>query len=197
MPAHPEQDDSSAWPSDAVEVGVVLGAWGVQGGLRIKPHSGDPQALLGASVWHWQLPETAPGPIRELLRGVDQPWKVRTARLQGEHLVAVVEGVQDRDLAQACRGVRLFVERSRFPATGPAEYYWVDLIGLAVLNRQHHALGFVVGLLQTGPHAVLRIQGQEGKGQQPRERLVPFVPAYVDEVDLPGGRIVVDWGLED
>ena len=50
-PSHPD----NTWPEDAVEVGVVTGAWGIKGGLRIKPFSADPQALFSTKRWYWEL----------------------------------------------------------------------------------------------------------------------------------------------
>lgn len=184
------------WPEDAVEVAVVTGAWGLKGGLRIKPFSADPQALFATKRWYWRAPQAAAAALRDRLAALEQPLRVASAKEQGEAVVALVHELGDRDLAEACKGLRLFVLRSSFPTAGEDEYYWVDLIGLAVSNRQGQALGTVVGLMQTGPHSVLRIAPPEG--MEPKvERLVPFVAAYVDEVDLPGRRILVDWGLED
>ncbi len=81
-------------------------------------------------------------------------------------------------------------------ATASDEYYWVDLIGLDVVNRQGEQLGQVRDLMATGPTSVLvldyRIEGADGV-PRPAERLIPFVSAYVDTVDLPGRRITVDW----
>ena len=89
------------------------------------------------------------------------------------------------------RGARIFVPRSDFPQTQADEYYWVDLIGLDVVNREGVALGQVRELLSTGPQTVLVIAyEQDGK---PHERMVPFVSAYVDKVELPERRITVDW----
>ena len=81
--------------------------------------------------------------------------------------------------------------RESFPATSDDEYYWVDLIGLAVVNREGVALGTVSELLPTGPQTTLVLSYEhEGK---PCERMIPFVSAYVDKVDLAGRRITVDW----
>ena len=83
--------------------------------------------------------------------------------------------------------------RSEFPKPAADEFYWADLIGLGVVNREGLTLGSVVGLIDTGPHSVLRIQPAAADGE---EVLIPFVSAYVDSVDLPARRIVVDWGLD-
>lgn len=126
--------------------------------------------------------------------------KVTQAKDHGDGVVAQVEGVQSRNEAEALRGARLFVARSSFPTAGEDEFYWVDLIGLTVVNRQGETLGTVVGLLDTGPHSVLRLApsevGMPVGAPQTEERLIPFVAAYVDDVSLARKRITVDWGLD-
>ena len=67
-------------------------------------------------------------------------------------------------------------------------------IGMAVLNREGAALGQVLGLIETGPHCVLRVQPTDATAP---ECLIPFVGAYVDAVDLPGRLITVDWDPGD
>jgi 16S rRNA processing protein RimM len=105
-------------------------------------------------------------------------------------VAATVEEVDHRDVAAALAGARVFVPRSSFPTPGAGEFYWIDLIGLAVHNREGLALGTVVGLIETGPHCVIRIRPAEPEAG---EVLIPFVDAYVDRVDLPGRSIQVDW----
>lgn len=176
------------WPADAVEVGRVLGAWGVKGEIRVKPFSADPQALFSSKRWFVAPPEgAAPRPVNPasppLLRVV-------RAREQGGAIVAQVQEIEDRDAATALSGCRLFVSRASFPTPGSDEFYWVDLVGLSVSNRQGQDLGRVDGLIETGPHCVLRLNSVDAEGQQ---RLIPFVAAYVDQVDLEARRVVVDW----
>jgi 16S rRNA processing protein RimM len=187
---------AQAWPDDAIEVAVVTGAWGIKGGIRLKAFSADPQALFSTKRWYWQLPVGAMADQRDRLRALEQPLRVASVREQGDGLVALIHELADRDLAQLCKGLRLFVKRSSFPSAAEGEYYWVDLIGLEVHNRQGERLGAVAGLMQTGPHSVLRIESTDGAGKS-MERLVPFVDAYVDSVDLSARRIQVDWGLDD
>jgi 16S rRNA processing protein RimM len=75
------------------------------------------------------------------------------------------------------------------PAEG--EYYWGDLVGLAVENEAGEALGAVAGLISTGAHDVLQVR--DGEGEEAAERLIPFVAAYVLDVDLATRRIRVAW----
>jgi 16S rRNA processing protein RimM len=196
----PSTDASTSdpgFPADAVEVGRIAGAWGVKGAFKVQPYSADPQALFSSRRWFLKPAELlaprpapqpgsapAPGALPSLL-------KITQAREQAGGVVASAHEVADRSAADALRGARIFVSRTSFPTAGDGEFYWVDLIGVAVVNREGVVLGDVTGLLQTGPQCVLRVQAP---GMA--ERLVPFVDAYVDEVDLPGRRIRVDWGLD-
>ena len=188
------------WPEDAVEVGRIVDAWGIKGWLKVQPFAADPQALFSSRRWFVKPPE-GQGPKRPAAPRNDYPalLRVTQAKEHGDGVVAQVQGVESRNDAEALRGARLFVGRSSFPTAGEDEFYWVDLIGLAVINRQGEALGLVVGLLDTGPHSVLRVlpAGATDAAATPEaERLIPFVAAYVDDVSLPLKRITVDWGLD-
>jgi 16S rRNA processing protein RimM len=175
-----ERDD---FPADAVEVGRVLGAWGIKGWIKIQPFASDPQALFSTKRWHLRPPDGPGVVLPPLLR-------VTESRQQGDFVVAGAQEVADRNAAEALRGARVFVARSNFPTAGTDEYYWVDLIGCAVVNREGVALGTVADLIDTGAHSVLRaVSGDD-------ERLIPFVAAYIDSVDLSQRRITVDWGLD-
>ncbi len=183
-----------AWPADAVEVGRVLGAWGIKGWIKVQPFASDPQALLGASRWFLQPP--APGPRTQ---PIPDELTVTQSRSHGDVVIAAVTQSSDRSAAEMLQGARVFVPRASFPSADADEYYWVDLIGALVVNRQGETLGTVSGLLDTGSHSVLCVRsGAPGAqaGDPPVERLIPFVAAYVDAVDLPARRIVVDWGLD-
>ena len=168
-------------PQDAVEVGRIRDAWGVRGALRIAPYSASPEALFSCRHWHAVLPD-----------GSVQPLEIKQVReAGGGDLTASVQGVEDRDAALALKGARIFVPRADFPALPEGEYYWVDLIGLRVVNREGVALGEVRDLMPTGAQHVLVISYEEhGKLC---ERLIPFVAAYVDDVRLDAGTITVDW----
>lgn len=182
-------------PEDAVEVGRVLDAWGVKGWLKILPHSASPEALFNAKTWFLQAPDAKFRPGFSVFAGTVS-LAVEEAKTHSDSVVAKITGIDDRTAAEALRGARIFLPRSSFPAASKDEYYWVDLIGLDVVNREGLALGCVRDLMTTGPHAVLCVeytaQGEDG-GPASAERLIPFVAAYVDAVDLPGKRITVDW----
>jgi 16S rRNA processing protein RimM len=180
------------FPADAIEVGRIVGAWGVKGAFKVQAHASDPQALFSSRRWFLQPP---PGPRRS----VPPLLRITQVREQASMVVANAQEVEGRDAAEALTGAAVFVSRASFPTAGDDEYYWVDLVGLAVVNREGDTLGAVTGLIDTGAHSVLRVRRVDAAADaaaQGAERLIPFVAAYIDSVDLAAGTIRVDWGSD-
>jgi len=172
-----------------VVMGRVLGPFGVQGWIKVKPLSEAPETLLDYRQW-W------------LTSGKDRDdWhemRVAAARAHNDTLVAQIEGIATREQALIRRGALIGLERSALAKLADGEFYWSDLMGLAVVNRVGMALGKVVDMVDAGVHPVLRVIAEGGNEaekveQGGIERLIPMVPAYIDSVDLEGGRINVDW----
>ncbi len=173
-------------PADAIEVGRIADAWGVKGWFKVLPYSADPEALFSSKRWFLLPAEIG----ARTFSGVAK-LAIKEAKIHSDSVVASAHEVEDRTAAEALRGARIFIARSSFPSAAKDEYYWVDLIGLNVVNREDVALGTVRELLSTGAQTVLVIDyQQDGKTL---ERMIPFVSVYIDQVDLPGRRIVVDW----
>lgn len=159
-------------------MGRVSGAWGVRGWLRVRSDCEPAEQLLGYSTWRLK---TADGWSSHALEA---------GRTHGGGLVVKLAEIDDRERARALAGADIAVERSAMPALEEGEYYWADLIGLAVETRDGRALGRVSGLMATGANDVLVVDGD-------RERLVPFIDGQVVlEVDLRARRIEVDWDPE-
>ena len=178
--------EAAELPADAIEVGRIADAWGVKGWFKVLPYSANPEALFSSKRWFLQPTErgaqTFTGVARLLLK---------EAKEHSDTVVACAHDVDDRTAAEALRGARIFISRSSFPTAAQDEYYWVDLIGLDVVNREDVPLGTVRELLSTGAQTVLVLEYQEDA--KVCERMIPFVSAYVDDVDLKARRIRVDW----
>lgn len=180
------------WPDDAVEVGRIVDAWGIKGWIKVLPFAKDPQALLSTTSWLLKAPTTRLVQLKPVeFSTYPSMLRIVEAKSHGEVVVAHVRDLPDRNGAEALIGCRVFVPRSSFPTPATNEYYWTDLIGMAVVNRKGESLGSVVGLIDTGPHSVLQVQIPDAG-----ERLIPFVAAYIDEVKVPSRLITVDWGLD-
>jgi 16S rRNA processing protein RimM len=173
-------------PADAVEVGRISGAWGIKGWFKVVPYSAEPQALFSSKRWFLLPAEVGAKTFDGVVK-----LAIKEAKEHSDAVVASAHDVPDRNAAEALRGARIFVARSSFPTAAIDEYYWVDLIGLDIFNRDNEFLGKVRELLSTGPQTVLVIEyTHDGKVQ---DRMIPFVSVYIDQVDLSARRIVVDW----
>ena len=189
-------EPDTALPPDAIEVARILGPWGIKGWVRIQSYAADAQAVFSSKRWFLQPAEGQHGPAAAAIPPV---LRVTQAKEHGDGIIATAQEIPDRDTAERLKGARIFVSRASFPSVGVGEYYWVDLMGLDVVNRDGVALGVVADLLDTGAHSVLRVTypTQDAKGApQQGERLIPFVAAYIDDVSLEQRRIVADWGID-
>ena len=158
-------------------MGRIAAPFGVKGWVRVQPNTAATGNLLAYQTW-WIGRE---GGWREIA--------VAEARVQGRALVARLEGCDDRDAAAALRGTSVAVPRAALPRTQSGEYYWADLIGLAVENASAQALGRITRIMQTGANDVLVVTGE-------RERLIPFIAEVIRDVDLATGVMRVEWGAD-
>jgi 16S rRNA processing protein RimM len=185
-PELPAGLEATELPPDAIEVGRIADAWGVKGWFKVIPHSASPEALFSSRRWYLQPSERG----NKAFSGTAL-MRVREAKEHSDSIVASAHDIDERDIAESLRGSRIFVPRSSFPTAGEDEYYWVDLLGLEVVNREGLALGRVADLVATGPQTVLVLEYEEAGKKA--ERMIPFVAAYVDDVDLAAKKITVDW----
>ncbi|MEO5699510.1 MAG: ribosome maturation factor RimM [Casimicrobiaceae bacterium] len=170
-----------------VVLGHVQGAYGVAGWVKVVPYTETDSGLLQYGTWWLRSPGGASWQARRRTAG----------RLQGDTVVAQIDGIVDREAALALKGSEVAVPRSALPPVEQGEMYWSDLVGLTVMNRQGQCLGRVRGVTAHAAHPLLQVVrdgAPEGAGGAERERLIPYVPPVIDAVDLAGRCIEVDWG---
>lgn len=156
-------------------MGRIAAPFGVKGWVKVQPYSEDPSALMDFESWR-------------VGRGEQHThYTVEAVQDHGTALVAKLGGIDDRDAAYALRGQEVAVAKRDLPPPEENAFYWSDLIGLTVINREGVELGKVASLMETGAHDVLVVKGQ-------REHLIPFVAAFVGIVDQDEGTVEVDWG---
>lgn len=158
-------------------LGKIADPYGIRGWVRLHAFGDDPLDWADMPVW-WLSPDG------EAWREV----KLNGLRAHGDGLVALFEGAADRNGAEALKGLLVGAPHDALPATAEDEYYWADLIGLAVVNADGESLGRVESLIETGANDVLRVVSESGA-----ERLLPFVAAVVLAVEKEAGRIRVEW----
>lgn len=158
-------------------MGRVAAPYATRGWIKVQPFTEYLDSLLDYPVW------------RLGKKTGWQEYRVVEAKIHSNHLVAQLEGIDDRTQAEALQGLEIAVGRDELPEPEADEFYWDDIIGLDVVNRDGVNLGKVSGILETGAHDVLKVSGE-------RERLIPFTEPIVLEVDRSAGCIRVDWGMD-
>jgi 16S rRNA processing protein RimM len=176
---------------DLIELGVVQDAQGLQGQIKVRPHSPDPVALLSSKeLWLSLIPRRNVGVAADQVQASLKLYKVKQAKIHSGTVLIALEGITDRDQAEALKGARILVGREVFPEAESNSYYWVDLIGCKVVNLQGGDLGAVIDVSDNGAHGVIMIGDAQTKLIK---QLVPFVKDVVQSVDLPNKLITLDW----
>lgn len=158
-----------------VVMGKIVAAHGIRGWVKIQTYTEYLDSLFDYDTWYV---------------GNEQSWspfEVLEADVHGKVLVAKLEGIADRTAAERYRGQLVAVPRDELPEQEEGEYYWSDLMGLAVENLAGESLGTVDTLLETGANDVLVVKGEHG------ETLIPFIASVIQHVDLENRKIRVDW----
>ena len=162
-----------------IAVGRLHGAFGVRGEVKLESHTAPEKAIA-----HYQ-----PWTLRDG-RGQERQCEGAKVREGGKGLVATLPGVEDRDAADALRGVEIWVPRAALPAPPAGQFYWVDMEGLRVVNLAGADFGTVSHIFNNGANDVLVAHGE-------RERMIPFVlPDYITSVDFEAGMVTVDWDAD-
>ncbi len=161
---------------DTINVGEVSGVFGVKGWVKVFSFTQPRENILSYSPWYLQKGKE----FRKV--------KLLNGQRQGKLVVAAIDGITDRDAAEALLGWKILIDKNQLPAPAEGEFYWADLLGLKVETDQGVALGVVDHLLETGANDVLVVKDEK------RERLIPFLQQQtVLKIDLENGLMVVAW----
>lgn len=160
--------------SKRVCVGVVTGAHGLRGLVRVRPYTDVPEDV------------GAYGPVESADGQVSFELEVRNRTGKGQLLVHI-EGVEDRNAAEALKGMQFYVPRARLPEAEEEEFYYADLVGLSVLGQDKKEIGTVRAVQNFGGGDMLEIDDHRGGVST-----IPFTRAAVPEVDVSGGHVLVD-----
>lgn len=168
--------------SNLVVMGRIVAPYGVFGWLKVLPDTETMDSLFDYDTW-WV--------------GKDGNWRelnVIEAKIHNDVLVVKLQGIDDRDAAFACKGKQVAVPRDALPEAAENEYYWSDLIGLTVKNQQDVVFGQIADVFETGANDVIVVNGGQLNGE--RERLIPFTPHVILDVDLTAKTMLVDWDAD-
>lgn len=168
-------------------VGVITSAHGIKGWVKIKPFTESVDSFRSYTTFF----------LREAGKTAEREVKFVQLKPQTKMLIAEIDGIDDRNQAEALRGSEILVAADMLPSLEQDEFYWYQLEGLQVVNTAggDKLLGQVSHLLETGANDVLVVKPCEGSIDK-RERLLPYRPEVVLAVDLAAKTMTVDWDSE-
>lgn len=158
-------------------LGVITGAVGVRGEVKVKTFTEVPEAIGDY------------GPLTAGRSGMSVA--LRAIRPIKGGVAARIDGVNDRNAAEALKGEQLFIRREALPKTEEETYYYADLIGLSAQNEAGEKLGVVKAVHDFGAGDMLEVVLEPGVGGKERIVMIPFNRESVPVVDVAGGRVVV------
>ena len=160
---------------DFVQVGKVIKAHSIKGELKLLAYSGDPQDFKAFPRLLFVDEKTA----------TSIEYQVVTCRPQAKFVIVKLTGLDDRTAAENMRGFEIWVAKDLMPELGDDEFYWHDLVGLAVSTEQGEDLGTVRSLFESGAADIMVIKGRG------REYLVPAQDEFIASIDYDAGRLVI------
>lgn len=164
--------------SEFIPVGKISGVFGVRGSVKVFSYTDPRDNILQYK------------PLFLKRQGQWLEIDISSGQLQGKAVVMNIKDVIDRNQALPLIGGELAIRRQQLQAANDDEFYWADLIGLTVINKEDVVLGKVDHLLETGANDVLAVMQDGSEVQQ----LIPFVmEEFVLNVDLVKQQIRVDW----
>jgi len=156
-----------------VLIGRIGAPHGVRGEVLIQSYAEEPRAIGSY------------GPLES--EDSKQRLEIKIVRETQKGLIARIVGIDDRNGAEALRGLALYVERSRLPAAAEGEFYRADLIGLRAIDSEGRTLGTIIAVDNYGAGDILELR-VEGRNET---ELIPFTDAYVPALDLTAGTITI------
>ncbi len=156
-----------------IVLGVITGVHGIQGEVKLKSFTADPEAIASY------------GPLDASNGAIV---KIVSLKAHKDAFRTRIEGIDDRNAAEALKGLELSVPRDRLPEPEQDEVYHADLIGLRILDSQGVKIGNVVAILDFGAGELLEMKLQNVEATV----LMPFDTETVPEINLDAGTMTIN-----
>ena len=167
---------------DLVVLGKFGAVYGINGWLKVNSYTDIPEGIFDYTPWQIQV------------QGNWRQMQISGKKRHGNGLIVKLADVADRDQAQLYVNADIAVERSALPQLAEGDFYWRDLMGMAVVNEAGYHLGEVVDIMETGSNDVLVVKANKSDAFGKTERLLPFLTdSVIKEVNNAERRILVDW----
>ena len=155
-------------------VGKINGFFGLQGWVKVFSYTNPRTNILNYSPWSIKVD------------GNFQSIDITSGREQSKTIVAHIKGVDNREDSQKFIGQDIYINKEQLPELTQGEYYWHELIGFDVINKDEEQLGTVDYFVETGANDVLVVKGK-------KEYWIPYIEPFLVSIDSKNNKILVDW----
>jgi 16S rRNA processing protein RimM len=155
-------------------VGKINGFFGLQGWVKVFSYTNPRTNILNYSPWSIKVD------------GNFQSIDITSGREQSKTIVAHIKGVDNREDSQRFIGQDIYINKEQLPELTQGEYYWHELIGFDVINKDEERLGTVDYFVETGANDVLVVKGK-------KEYWIPYIEPFLVSIDSKNNKILVDW----
>ena len=155
-------------------VGKINGFFGLQGWVKVFSYTNPRTNILNYSPWSIKVDGN--------FKSID----ITSGREQSKTIVAHIKGVDNREDSQKFIGQDIYINKEQLPELTQGEYYWHELIGFDVINKDEERLGTVDYFVETGANDVLVVKGK-------KEYWIPYIEPFLVSIDSKNNKILVDW----
>ena len=155
-------------------VGKINGFFGLQGWVKVFSYTNPRTNVLNYSPWSIKVD------------GNFQSIDITSGREQSKTIVAHIKGIDNREDSQKFIGQDIYINKEQLPELTQGEYYWHELIGFDVINKDEERLGTVDYFVETGANDVLVVKGK-------KEYWIPYIEPFLVSIDSKNNKILVDW----
>ncbi len=155
-------------------IGKINGFFGLQGWVKVFSYANPRTNILNYSPWSIKVD------------GNFQSIDITSGREQSKTIVAHIKGVDNREDSQKFIGQDIYINKEQLPELTQGEYYWHELIGFDVINKDEERLGTVDYFVETGANDVLVVKGK-------KEYWIPYIEPFLVSIDSKNNKIQVDW----
>ena len=155
-------------------VGKINGFFGLQGWVKVFSYTNPRTNILNYSPWSIKVD------------GNFQSIDITSGREQSKTIVAHIKGIDNREDSQKFIGQDIYINKEQLPELTQGEYYWHELIGFDVINKDEERLGTVDYFVETGANDVLVVKGK-------KEYWIPYIEPFLVSIDFKNNKILVDW----
>lgn len=167
-----------------IRLGTINGSHGLQGWVKVYSYTDPVSVIFDYPVWTLRLGTS------------ERQIKITESRVNGRRLIVQLDGIDTREQADALNGSEVVVPRETLPELEEGNFYWFQLHGMTVKNKDDVVYGQVDHLLETGANDVLVVKPNEDSIDD-RERLIPFVEEkFIINIDQMNSEIIVDWDVD-